>query len=260
MGAARAINLGLSALGAAVFAALLFYVVLAPADFDQKTRDFALDQVEGRVDRTLSDISRSEAADRLSELAGALSDRLEQRIEQMRGALDAGLDAFIADVLAAACELDCERRDEAQQAVRDFFESTIARYGVALDRLQDIIVGEYQEIMDELRSDLTIFAASNLVALAFALVLAVFRGKAAAHLLPVSLALTGATVLAILWYALGQDWVMTIVFDDYWGAAYAAVLAVLALLMIDIAANRARVMTVLLNALGGAGGWSFSPC
>jgi hypothetical protein len=47
--AARAINLGLSSIGVAIFAALLLYVTLAPKDFDRRTRDFAIARVEGKV-------------------------------------------------------------------------------------------------------------------------------------------------------------------------------------------------------------------
>lgn len=258
----RTINLVLSGFGAAVFAALFLYLVFAPGDFDQRTRDFAIAKVEGRIDETMSAVAHSDTADGLSSLAGRFSERLEQRIETFRDGLDAGMDEFIADVLAATCELDCERREEARAAVHDVFETSIARYGAALDRIESLIVGEYQTVMDELRTDLKVFSGSNFLALFFALGLSVFRGKASAHILPIAVALTTATCLAIVWYAFGQDWVMTIIFSNYWGWAYAIILAVLSVLMIDIAANKARVTSVLFNMVGNAlgGGVSFSPC
>ncbi|MCG8440685.1 MAG: hypothetical protein MI723_02645, partial [Caulobacterales bacterium] len=99
-------------------------------------------------------------------------------------------------------------------------------------------------------------------ALGFAFVLAVFRGRASRHLLPISMALTGATALAILWYAFGQDWVMTIVFNDYWGWAYAVVLMVLSAFMFDIALNRARLTSIVFNSVGNLVGTSLhlAPC
>ncbi|MCG8442511.1 MAG: hypothetical protein MI723_11950, partial [Caulobacterales bacterium] len=134
----RNINIALTGFGSLVFAALLAYLVLAPGDFDRRTREFAIAKVEERVDATLGGLARSDAADRLSTLAGAFSSRLERRIEELRDGLDAGIDVFIADVLAAACALDCERREEARLAVNRFFEASIARYGVALERVQTI--------------------------------------------------------------------------------------------------------------------------
>ncbi|MGB3626759.1 MAG: hypothetical protein WA989_13070 [Henriciella sp.] len=96
------------------------------------------------------------------------------------------------------------------------------------------------------------------MAFALALFLSIFRGPAARHLLPISITLTVTTILAVVWYAFGQDWVMTVIYSDYWGWGYSFLLAGLSALMIDIAANRARVTSAILNALPG--GMSFSPC
>jgi len=116
--------------------------------------------------------------------------------------------------------------------------------------------------MSELRGDLAIFSGSNAVVLAFAFFLSFFRGRAAQHLLPISLALTTATLLMAYWYVFGQDWVMTIIFSNYWGWVYASVLAALSALLIDIAANKARVTSFLFNTIGQGIGSSFTfvPC
>lgn len=258
----RRVNLVLSAVGAAVFAALFLYIAVAPKDFDQRTRDFAIAKVKDKVDGELSGAARSETADSISDFAGVFSERLQTQIEEMRAGLDAGAAGFIADVLAAACKLDCERRAQAEIAVTAFYEATIARYGVHLERMQNLIEGEYDAIMSDLRADLKIFTASSFAALAFALLLSIFRGPAAAHLLPFSFALSGSTVLATLWYALGQDWVMTIIFSNYWGWAYPSVLAVIAFFLCDIAANKARITSFVLNGIGNAfgGAFQFAPC
>jgi len=257
----RHINIALTSLGAAVFAALFLYISVAPKDFDQRTRAFAISKVASEVDDQLSSITESDAANRVSEYAGIISDRLQSRVDTMRDRLDTGIDVLIADILAAACELDCDRREEAALAVREYYESSILRHGIALERLQSLVLGEYDEVMQALRADLKIFSGSSAMALIFALILAIFRGRAAAHLLPISLALTGATIVAALWYALGQDWVTTVLFSNYWGWTYAVLLTGLSVLMIDIAANRARVTSFIFNAIGNAfGGASFFPC
>ena len=132
---------------------------------------------------------------------------------------------------------------------------------MALERLEDLVVGEYDAVMTELRSDLRIFSGSTALAFGLALLLSVFRGRAAAHLVPISIALTVSTILAVSWYALGQDWVVTVLFNNYWGWAYSLLLSGLSVLMIDIAANKARVTSFVFNTIGnGIGGISFSPC
>ena len=68
--------------------------------------------------------------------------------------------------------------------------------------------------------------------------------------------LVGAVLLAGGLYLFNQDWLHTIVFGDYLGLGYAAYLALVAAMLADIAFNRARVINVLLNALGAA----VAPC
>ena len=201
-------------------------------------------------------------ADKVSAFAGRFSERLEAQIENLRASLDAGVDQFIADILASACKLDCERREAAQLAVRSYFEATIERYGVALDRIENMVTGEYDAVMGELRGDLKIFSGSNAVLLAFAFLLAIFRGKAARHLVPISIALTGLTAMMIYWYIFGQDWVMAVIFSNYWGWTYATLLGVFSVLLIDIAAFKARITSAVLNVLGNvfSSGVSFTPC
>ncbi len=259
---ARKVNLVLSAVGAIIFSALFHYIQLAPKDFDERTRNFAVAKIEEKFDEQVGRAANSETMDSVATIAGQFSDKLEERVELLRNSLDAGAAEFIADVLAAACKLDCERREEAERMVRIFFESTIARYGFALDRVQSLIVGEYDEVMTELRADLKIFSGSSFVALLFALLLSLFRGAAAKHLLPISLALSVSTLIAVYWYVAGQDWVTTILFSDYWGWAYAMMLGVVSIFLMDIAANKARVTSTIFNGIGSAFGGEihFSPC
>lgn len=217
LNAIRTVNLVLTGLGAAVFAARFLFVTLAPEDFDRRTRDFAIAKVKVKVDDRIGTAVRSKAADKASALAGVFSKRLEERIQKLRADLDAGVPEFIADILAEACKLDCERRAKAAKAIRSFYKSTIAAYGITLKNMRTFIETQYDRVMEKLRADLKIFSGSSFIALLFALLLSVFRGKAAAHLLPFSIALTVATVIAVYWYVFGQDWVMTMIFSSYWG-------------------------------------------
>ena len=260
--AIRTVNVVLTAVGAAAFVAFFLYITVAPKDFDHRTRSFAITKVKAKVDDQFSKAAQSKAANKATEFAGIISERLEREIQILRDSLDAGVAEFIADILAAACKLDCERRDEAAKAVTAFYGSTIARHGLALDRMRNLIEGEYDAIMEELRDDLKIFSGSSFVALLFAFLLSIFRRHAAAHLLPFSIALSAATLIAVIWYVFGQDWVMTMIYSTYWGWAYPVVLSVIAVFLVDIAVNRARITTTVLNGIGNGLGGSFHliPC
>ncbi len=258
----RVICLVLSGIGTLLFGALFLYIQSDPAGFDKRIRDFALERVVSKVEGTLQNSSTDKAFSVAEDAAGMFSDRLKGRVEEMRSALDAGLPEFVANVIATACELDCERKGEVEEAVRDFYESKIARYGVGIDTLNELVIGEYERVSNELRTDLSIFSLSNFVALFFAFLLAIFRGKAAAHLAPISILLTLSTLTACLWYVFGQDWVLTIIYSQYWGIGYSIFLAVVFASLLDIAFFKARVTSFVLNGITNALGAAvqFVPC
>jgi len=258
----RKFNFALTAVGFLVFAFLLAYMQFAPTDFDQRTRNFAISKIDNSMDKGLASVGESNAADRLSDFAGKISKDLQEQVDDARQSLNSGRDVLISDILAAACKLDCERREAARQAVRGYYKSKMATNSAAIERIQSLVVGKYDEVMGELRKDLSIFSASNALALLFALLLTLFKGRAAKHILPISIALTISTALMIYWYIFGQDWVMTVIFSDYWGWTYGIVLASIAVFLLDIAFNKARITSAVFNTIGSAIGSaaSFVPC
>jgi hypothetical protein len=147
LAAVRSVNVVVTALGAAVFAAFFLYITLVPNDFVQKTRSFAIAKVKEKLDDQFSKAARSQTVDNIAKIAGKYSASLESEIQILRDSLDGGVADFIADVLAVACKLDCERREEAADAVTAFYESAIARHGLALSRLRNLIEGEYDAIL-----------------------------------------------------------------------------------------------------------------
>jgi len=258
----RVAILSVSVLGALVFGSLFALVQLAPDDLEARASDFALATVETRLQERFQREDADRLLDGAQSVAGRFSDRFEERIQTARTAMNEGLPELISDAIANACEIDCEQRAELTQSVRDFFEAYLARYGLALDTLRDIIEGEYAEIVDEIKTDLTIFSVSNLVVLVLIGVLAIIRAPAMAHLVPFAGLTLLFTLAAASWYAFGQDWILTILFNSYWGYGYTTLLGVIIVFLADIAFFRAAMTTVVLNGVGSVLGGAFklSPC
>ncbi len=257
----RQINLVLTGAGAALFGFLFLYVTLAPEDFDQRTRAFALVKMEGKIDEQLANLAGSSKLEKVTSFAGKYSETLEHKMEAMQASLDGGIAPLLAGILADTCELDCDQRAAVEEAITEIYENSILKYGFALDRVQNLVVGKYDETMSELRLDLRIFTGSSFAVLAFAFLLALFKGQAAAHLLPFSIVLTLSTVFAASWYALGQDWVTTIIFSSYWGWGYSVLLGIISLFLADIALFKAQITTNMINSIGNIfGEVNLSPC
>jgi hypothetical protein len=110
-----------------------------------------------------------------------------------------------------------------------------------------LVESAYASVRANLLRELRIFTASNAVAFALLAAVTWFRRGAALHLLLPAFVLVGAVAVTGSLYLFNQDWLHTIVFGDYVGLTYSAYLAAVALLLADVAFNRARVTTQILN-------------
>lgn len=118
------------------------------------------------------------------------------------------------------------------------------------------------QVAGALLREVRIFTAAN--ALVFLLLFATTyaRRRAGLQLLLPAVVLAGAAVLVAGLYLFGQDWLHTIVFSDYTGLTYFAYLGAAMLFLADVAFNRARVSTTIVNASFQAAGVALSaaPC
>lgn len=251
MDIARKSLLSLSAFGAAAF--LFFLIILSadPARFEAKLKDFAITTVKAET----TEFAQSKGItlpDTLggSELQSRLADRFTQRSETLQSALDAKIDAFVADLLASACSLDCERRDEIEIIVRNFLSTTSERYLGGANTLQEFAVGRYDATIRGLHRDLLIVSFSNLVVFLFIIALT-FRQP---RFMPILIKIGGlafiSVVVMIYWYIFGQDWITTLIFNSYVGWTYAIFLGVLFLSLCDLCFNEGRILNAIFSSFG----------
>ncbi len=249
--AARAITVGLSLLGVIVFGALLAVVQSNPRGFEARAQTFIIHEIETQVGVTLESLP-------LRSLTNQFSEQMQARQREIAAAVS----QFIAAVVGAMCRLDCAQRAQLEAAREQIYQRQLAALNIGLDTLRSVVEGRYRETLTQLRRDVVIFLSANLVVMGAALMVALGRGAAARHLLPIAAVLTVSTLIAACWYVFGQNWLWTIIYADYVGWAYLGVLAVLFIFLADIALNRARATSEALNIVAQllGSGASWSPC
>lgn len=244
---ARAATLGLTLIGIIVFGGLFAMVQKSERDFEVRAQAFVIHEVEQQFGGALDSMA-------LQKLKGLLI--VEVKAHQ-RAVSD-----FIAAVVGAMCRLDCTQRAQLETVMEQIYQRHWAVLNIGLEKLRAIVERRYHETLGELRRDILIFLGANLAVMSTAFALALFRGAAARHLLPIAGLLTLSTIIAACWYLFGRNWLWTIIYSDYVGWAYLGVLGVLFIFLADIAFNRARATSEALNVasqlLGSGGSWS--PC
>lgn len=215
-------------------------------------------QVERETGERLDALSGSAIAGRAQRLLG----RTDADIARTREAIRREVPAKVAQVVAAMHDADCACRKRLETTIDAGARQHLLSLSQLRTRLAGLIESAYADVRRKLLRELRIFTASNAAAMAMLGVVTLVRRRAGLQLMLPAAVLAGGVVVTAGLYLFAQDWLHTIVFNDYVGLAYAGWLVLVVLLLADILGNRARMSTRLLNACAAAVGAALTavPC
>lgn len=258
-------GLGLRLIGAAgaivffAFFSLTFYV---PNWVESFAQSFIEAEVAKRADSRINSIQPPRGEGALAKFANTLYAKNQNNIDSMKKSLKARVHEKMADALAEVRDLDCACRDKLATAFEQGFESNIALLQLANDKVVKFVQASYMGVVEDLKQDIRIFTGSNAAVFLLLLLVSFLKPQAAAHLFLPGMLLVLSTVMCAYFYIFEQNWLLTIIYSDYLGFAYAGYLALVFGILCDISFNRARVTThianSILNAVGSAA--SMVPC
>lgn len=258
MRAIRILLLAVSLVGGVSFAALFAASLANPGYVEEVAREIIRHRVEKKVNEKIEALNARFLGKKAAALAKAHGDEVLQIQQQLRE----GLPERIAFVIAQMRNLDCECRKKIEKTIREGFESQIANAAHAREQLTAFIQAQYMATADKLTREFRIFTGSN--ALVFALLggATLAKRRAGLHLLPAAVVLLVAAAVTSYCYLFQQDWLHTILFNDYLGFAFVGYLVAVFGFLCDILFNRAKVTAELLNGLLNAigSGIQVLPC
>jgi len=254
----RTAILALSAVGTLVFGGALALSWLNPLLIERAAREVVRIEIEHRVGERIDELSDSKIA---GFAQGALR-RTGIDIGDAQAAIREQLPRRVAEVAANMLDADCECRQRLVAGFEQAAQARLSSLRSAQERLTEYIEDAYASVSRSLMREFRIFTASNALAFALLGIVTMLRRRANLQLLLPAVVLVGAVACTSAIYLFNQDWLHTIVFGEYVGFGYSLYLVAVALLFADIASNRARVTTrivnVVLNLLGSAA--SVVPC
>jgi hypothetical protein len=250
--------LALGLIGALLFGGLAALSWLDPLRVESAARELLRIEVERRVGKKIDALSDSRIAGLARRALEKTSVDLERAQQDLRAQIPRRVADAIADFLKADCECRQRLRAQQEQAQSDHINSLAQAQG----KLQGWIESAYAHVAQSLLRELRIFGLSNAAAFALLALVTLARRRATLQLALPALVLLGAVAITGGLYLFNQNWLHTIVFNDYVGWAYAGYLCGVALLLSDIAFNRARVCTEIVgSALDAVGsGITITPC
>ncbi len=229
-----------------------------PVMVENMAREMVRQEVEKRVHAKLHTLQDSKIAG----LAGQVLARQTAETEKLKLQLAADLPARIASMVADMGKLDCTCRQKIEKSIATGIQEHNQQLAQLNDRLNELIRSKYMEVAQSLTREFRIFTAANTLVFVLLIATVALRPRASVQLLLPAGVLLGAAALTAYFYVFGQDWLHTVIFADYVGLAYFAYLALAIASLADVAFNKARVCTALINAAASAVGSAFQvlPC
>jgi hypothetical protein len=251
------------ALGLAVFGFFFFLTFHAPEWVESFAKDFIAQKTLERVDASIDAIRPPQGDSRLEKLAADLYQRNATEIDRLKVQLkDRSRDLFL-QALDQVRNLDCQCRQRVERWWTDMNAGRLVALVTDNERILGIVHGGYMTVVDELRTEIRIFTATNAACFLLLLLVSFAKPAAARHLwLPGTLLMFAALFCAAM-HVFEQNWLLTIIHGSYVGWAYAGYLGVAFLFLCDVALNRARITCEVVNGvlqgLGSAAS-ALTPC
>lgn len=257
LNAMEAMNITLKSIGLigiTLFGLLLYLTFMSPKTVEASAKGFVKLQIEKEVREKQQSLIQSSVAENALNIAG----RLGFEKDRIQEGLDNKLPEKIASVLASMCGYDCEKKKALAQSITSSYLDHIKNIQFGKNTLSDIVKGKYIEVVSNLKTDLRIFFGINFMMFFVLLVVSFIKPKSVEHLFLPGLLLLVATLLSSSIYIFDQDWLYTIIYNDYMGFGYLAYIAVILGVLTDISFNKAKVATEIINGIANAVGSAFS--
>jgi hypothetical protein len=248
----RRFALALGVIGCAFFALAFLVSVVNPGLVEQGARSLIRFEVERKVHEKIEALDNHFLAGKAAVLAknyaGELA--LTKRLVAQQ------LPARLADVIAEMQDLNCECRRKIETSIHSGFDWRIANIAALQERLTALIRSKYMETANQVIREFRIFTGTNALVFAFLLIAVWVKRRAGVHLLPAAFVLLATAAVTAFVYLFNQDWLHTLLFNDFVGFAYVGYLAGAFALLCDIIFNQARItaeaMNIVLSAVGSA--------
>ncbi|HEX5785262.1 MAG TPA: hypothetical protein VFY35_11075 [Burkholderiaceae bacterium] len=254
----RAAVLAFGVVGLALFGTAVVASLVSPGWVEHTARELIRLQVEKKVHQQIESLDNNALMKRAEQATQEHREELAQAQRQ----LSAHLPEHVAKVIADMQDLDCECRKHIEDSIRKGYESQMGAATQAQARLNLLIRARYMETATQLTREFRIFTATHAAVFAFLMAAVLLRRKAGLHLLPVAGVLMGASGLTSYLYLFQQDWLHTLLFNDFAGWAYVGYMALVFAFLSDLVFNQGRVTAEVLSRVFEAVGSALSvaPC
>ena len=251
---------GFGLLGVLLFLPLFIFTFADPHLVEKSGKGFiewkVKQEASGKID-SIAVPQNTSLEKLLGQRAVVFHEKAEARLTFLKQLLKEDAPAIIAEQLAQVRNLDCECRQKWENALTNSLLTRIASVEEAKTQLAEFTQSKYMDIVRKLTLDVRVFLAANSLVFLLLFSVSFFKPAAVSHLFLPGVLLLLSTALCSYFYLFQQNWFYTIIYNDYTGFGYVFYLLLVFAILCDIAFNKGKVTTEIVNgvmsAIGQAG-------
>ena len=254
-------SLGL--IGTLLFSILFATTFKIPGFVEDMGKDFITSQIQKKTNEKIDQFKTASKDSKLAKFASVLYSKNELKIDEIKGQLKHKAHEKLAAVVAEMSDLNCECRMKYAKNLKQGFEFKLASLESMNEKLTDFMESKYMQISTELKRDVRIFTGSNAIIFLLLLVISFLKPQAIKHLFLPGILLFTATTVCSFFYVFEQNWLLTIIYNNYYGFAYLGFVGIAFLFLCDIAFNKCKVTSEIINTIMntiGSTATALTPC
>jgi len=265
----KTLLLSLGSLGTLLFLPLFVLSLMDPNLIESQSKAFVewkLNQeLEQKVDQIAIPKNLTEK-DNLGRLLGAgaklLESKANAKIELIKEQLKNEIPKVIAKEIAELRNLSCECRAKWEQKITARFNLELVDLQARVNQLSTFTQGKYMEIVTNLTLDIQIFLGTNAFVFLSLVLAGLVKPRAIAHLFVPGILLFVSTLFVSYFYLFEQNWLLTLLYNDFTGYLFIGYLAIVYAFLLDIFFNSGRITTEIANTIISAisSAAPLSPC
>lgn len=236
-------------LGTVLFSVFLSLTYHIPGYVEALGKNFIREQIREKTDQKIDSLKLGKPDSLLGKVAGKIYEQNRKKIDSLKQKLKSQAHESLANVIAQMRDLDCECRDKWAAYIKRDYEIQLLNLEAMNEKLKDFMKIKYMEVSTELKRDVRIFTGSNLLIFSLIFLISFLKPRAVTHLFLPGILLVISTGICSYFYVFEQNWLLTIIYNDYIGMGYLVYLGILFLFLSDIVFNRGRVTTKILNGI-----------
>ena len=250
-------------IGTILFGLLFSITFKVPGFVEDMGKDFIQYQIQKKTNEKIEQVKLNNKDSKLGKLAAALYNKNQKKIDEVKKSLKTKAHEKMAAVVAEMSDLSCECRKIYSEKIKKGFEFKLLSLQSANEKITDFMKSKYMEVSTELKRDVRIFTGSNALIFLLLLLVSFFKPQAIRHLFLPGMLLFTATLISSGFYVFEQNWLLTIIYNNYWGYTYLGFVGIVFAFLCDIVFNECRVTTEIANAIleaMGSAATALTPC